>query len=236
MWSAKKLILGGLAVSGVAAAGYFAYRYYKNRNVCPVEVKQEETEGDDKDAAVQYVDTELQMDKKVESTAEENAKVDDEPVESVAVETEAKVNEVVAARENAKAETVPVESAAKETDPKVHEEVAAEENAKVDAEPVERTEAQPVQTFPPTPRPRCLHHVRTLKELDMTFEALSAYLFTQNRTAEELKEVEKELGWVWYVALGYRNRLPNNVPLLVNEEDNDTALPLENEDGMQSVD
>lgn len=235
MWSAKKLILGGLAVSGVAAAGYFAYRYYKNRNVCPEEVKQEETEGDNDDAAVQYLDTELQMDKKVESTAEENTKVDDEPVESVAVETETKVNEVVAAKEDAKPETEPVEFAAEEN-AKVDEEVAAEENAKVDAEPVERTEAQPVQTFPPTPRPRCLHHVRTLKELDMTFEALSAYLFTQNRTAEELKEVEKELGWVWYVALGYRNRLPNNVPLLVNEEDNDTALPLENEDGMQSVD
>lgn len=222
-------------MSGVAAAGYFAYRYYKNRNVCPEEVKQEETEGDNDDAAVQYLDTELQMDKKVESTAEENTKVDDEPVESVAVETETKVNEVVAAKEDAKPETEPVEFAAEEN-AKVDEEVAAEENAKVDAEPVERTEAQPVQTFPPTPRPRCLHHVRTLKELDMTFEALSAYLFTQNRTAEELKEVEKELGWVWYVALGYRNRLPNNVPLLVNEEDNDTALPLENEDGMQSVD
>jgi hypothetical protein len=56
--------------------------------------------------------------------------------------------------------------------------------------------------------------VKTLKELEMTFEALAAYLFTQNKSEEELKEAEKELGWVFDVAVSFKNRLPKNVPLL----------------------
>jgi len=77
--------------------------------------------------------------------------------------------------------------------------------------------------------PTILQGMTTMREFEQTFEALAAYLLRQDRSEDELREVQRELGWWWNVVVAFQDRLPKNVP------DFENMLPLENEDGMQSV-
>ncbi|KXJ12314.1 hypothetical protein AC249_AIPGENE29156 [Exaiptasia diaphana] len=92
--------------------------------------------------------------------------------------------------------------------------------------------------------PSVLKNVKTMRDLMQTMEALSIFLFTTQRTQEELDEARRELGWVFDLAKGFFiHRIPElGIPGLsaerepgmsshYAEEESANSLPLEDEEG-----
>ena len=187
MLSTRNLILGTLAVGGIAAAGYYGFRYYREERSSLFGVEQDRYQKTE-ETAVKNIGLASVLEKEL-------------PQKHVAWRCSKKSKR----RMKNLARPARTENLRQKAKTDENEERERKARGKPVTEAVSDDDDEDITV--PSPRIVHLQHVRNVEELEMTFEALADYYFNPERSDAEIEEAKRELDWAWPIVHDYKSRV-----------------------------